>query len=459
MFIELLLAASLCLNRVMDKAPHPQLPYVLNPQTLEKITAKPPVGVPFLDPSFGTIMTRITGAPLSEGANAVIKPMYSTIQPWNADESLLILWHRGKGHELYFGDEPYTFIRNLGINPTDLEHVVWDPTDPLVFYYPTLKNQERNQLIKVTLAATPDRTPTEEIIADFSSLPTACPLGSASRFGLGGDPEIQMGPRRLIGLMCGSNGRTKIVYSIAENKLLIWGSTDALGPIAPAMTPSEKLVYFGGGYVLDLTFAYQRRLVASSYFEHSQVGDDARGDTWNAIAFNQSSPGANDQGTLVSHSLSDGSRRVIIGPATGWYYTPAGTHISSTGPKGWVFVGSVGGAHDGQITGDNELMLANTDTGEVCRVGHNRTWAGTYCGPNNDQCPWGYWSETHGSLSRKGTRAIFASDWKGSASVDTYILDLRKPPIRMRSRWVCSILSLNPAQTQDCVVEAIEVLP
>jgi len=42
----------------------------------------------FVDPSFGTTIRRITNA----GTNNVIVPMYSTIQAWNADESLMILY-------------------------------------------------------------------------------------------------------------------------------------------------------------------------------------------------------------------------------------------------------------------------------------------------------------------------------------------------------------------------------
>lgn len=432
------------------------LPIVLDPTTLTPIEGKPAVGRPFLDPSFGTTMVRITGAPPSEGENAIIKPMYSTIQPWNADESLLILWHRNKGHELYLGDAPYTYIRNLNISPTDIEHVIWDPVEPFVFYYPTTKNQGRNQIIKVTLGQ--GGFPTETVLYDFSSPPTNCPItATGNRFGLGADPEFNFGPRKLLGLMCGSFGRLKIVYSIAENRVITSQMlSDTVGPTAPIVTPSETKLYWGGGYVTDLAVGFLRRLTAAFYFEHSQVGADAAGDNWCAIAFNQSSPGANDAGTLVCHSLEDASRKVIIGPATGYPYIASLTHISQTGPKGMVFVGSVGGARTGAFTGDNELMVAYPDTGIVCRVGHNRTWAGACL--VSEGCIWGYWSETHGPLSRKGTRALFGSDWKGSSSVDTYVLDLRVPPVKVRVKNLCAIKSLSPNQF-DCVSEGYEIVP
>jgi len=65
------------------------------------------------DPSFGTTIRRISNA----GAGDVIKPMYSTTQAWNADETRMILYQRGQGHILLDGIT-YVFIRNLDdINP------------------------------------------------------------------------------------------------------------------------------------------------------------------------------------------------------------------------------------------------------------------------------------------------------------------------------------------------------
>jgi len=78
---------------------------------------------------------------------------------------------------------------------------------------------------------------------------------------------------------------------------------------------------------------------------------------------------------------------------------------------GWVAVGMVG-AHTGQTVLDNEIVLANVDSGEVCRVAHARTFAGS-----TSEGRWGYWSETHVVLSPTGTRVLFASDWRGGPTV------------------------------------------
>lgn len=447
-------------NRVTDKIDHPRLSYVLNPSNLEPVHGLPAYNVPYLDPSFGTIITRITAVNPAEGEDAVIKPMYSTMPAWNCDESLLILWHREQGHELYEGDAPYRYLGNLGISPTDIEHVIWDPFEPLTFYYPTKKNGGRCQLIMVNLRDRISAAKTETVHYDFSSAPVNCPIGNASRFGLGNDPEGRLGPRRLLGLMGGNNGELKIIYSITEARVIVHFTQSGFGPIAPVVAPSEETVYIGGGYVYEFpTFRGIRKLVSRSYFEHSQVGRDMSGDTWNTIAFNESSPGANDAGALVVHNLRDGTREVIIGPATGYGYIPSGTHISTLGPAGLVLVSTVGGARTGAFTGDNEMFIANTDTREVARIGHTRTWAGTL-----NPGPSGYWGETHASLSPLGTRVIFGSDGLGFTGlpyrgVNTYVVDLRKDNLDLRVTSRTRVKSFSPSlQAVDWDVERYEVV-
>ncbi|MFT8131004.1 hypothetical protein, partial [Salmonella enterica] len=85
-------------------------------------------------------------------------------------------------------------------------------------------------------------------------------------------------------------------------------------------------------------------------------------------------------------------------------YPGTDTHISGHAFRapGWVAVSSVGWG---------ELLLANVDTGTVCRVGHHRS-------PSGD-----YWQEPHVNISPTGTRLLFGSDW-GSGAVDSYVVEL-----------------------------------
>jgi hypothetical protein len=83
---------------------------------------------------------------------------------------------------------------------------------------------------------------------------------------------------------------------------------------------------------------------------------------------------------------------------------------------GWVFVSTYGNTSGAGLL-DLENLIADTNSGKVCRVGRHRSW-----GKNNTTL--GYWAEAHTTPSPRGTRAVFASDWGGGDSVDTYVLEL-----------------------------------
>ena len=125
-------------------------------------------------------------------------------------------------------------------------------------------------------------------------------------------------------------------------------------------------------------------------------------------------------GSLVTFDLTNGSSRVIVGPATGYPYPPSGTHVSAMAYRqpGWVFL-SIVGDPTGQRVLDSELVLADTNGGTVCRIGHHRSYGG-----NNTRLADNYWAEPHVMASPSGTRALFASDWGNGSTVDTYVAEL-----------------------------------
>jgi len=443
MLLALLLQISLCQNRVTDKVARPMQSFVVDAATFQNITANPVPGQPFIDPSFGTVITRITDASGADGSQAVIKTMYSTMQAWNADESRAILWNRKDGHVLYNGEEPYQKIGLLNpFHPTDIEQLLWDPVDPNVLYYPTNYNASP-WLIKQTLDPNESR-----VIHDFGTPPTNCPGGDWGKLlKLGSDPQwMGYGPRKIVGLQCGS---LKFLYSITEDAVLVSGSADT--PNAPIVGPSDTLTFFEG-YVFDVGFRFLRSLGMVNPGEHSSMGRDAVGhDRWNAVVFDGPTY---TTGSLVSWDLTTGVPKIVVGPETGWPPPGSATHLSAIARQapGWVAVGTVGGIPWGQGVLQNEIILGNVDTGEVCRLAHARTKAGTDCGPAGDQCKWGYWGETHPVISPKGTRILYSSDWGGSDSVNTYVIDLRKPRVRATIGMDCSLVTLSPLQVADCTV-------
>lgn len=396
--ICLLLQVALCTGRVTDHGPHPMQPL-----------AKPAPGQSYIDPAFGTKVTRVTDQFWAESGNRVIKTMYSTMQAWNADESIGMFWSRQYGHILYEGQPPYRALALLRPHyPTDYDQILWDPIDPNVLYYPTNLNA-------VPLFVKQTMNPWEtKGYHDFRTPPTNCPTDWGKLLKLGGDPQWMGYTRKIVGLQCGN---TKFLYSITEDKVLVVGPEAT--PNAPIVGPSETRAFLDG-HVLDLFLHDLGMLSMANPGEHASMGSDSHGhDRWNAVAFDDPLPLT---GSLVSWDLLTQQPRVIVGPATGWPLPGSATHLSAIAPRaaGWVVVGTVGGLPWGQGVLQNEIILANVDTGEVCRLAHARTKAGT-----EREGPWGYWGETHPVISPSGKQIAFSSDWMGSDSVDTYVIDLR----------------------------------
>jgi hypothetical protein len=383
----------LCDGLVQDKLPHPMTP-------LEK----PQLGQMQTDPEFGTRIRRITAASTAEGNNAIIKPMYSVMQAWNADESRLILWHREAGHELYDG-RTYAFIRTLPlVSPTDIEQVLWDPDDPDLLYYPSNYTAVPN-LMRYRVS-----TNANEVLANFQGAPTNCPVDWGQLLQLGRDPQyMSWGPAKVVGLQCGT---TKFLYDIQNRQVMARSVKTFPVNNAPIVGPSGRLVYFEGG-VYDQTLTLLRRLDMVNPGEHASMGRGQRGDTYDAVSFDDALTG-----TIVSHDLATGVKTVIVGPSTGWPYPKTGTHLSGNSHRtlGWIAASMVGNV-SGQGVLDQEILLANTDTGEVCRVAHHRSWAG-------EGGRWGYWAEPHVVISPTATRMLFGSDWGNGPTVDTYVVEL-----------------------------------
>jgi hypothetical protein len=379
--------ADLCQGLVSDKVAHAMT-----------AVAKPAVGQAVRDLQLGGILRRITAAGPVSGSDAAIVPVYSTVSAWNADESLLLLYHVGRGHELYDG-RTYRFLRSVPIAPNDVETVYWHATNPDVLYY----------LSGTSLMRYRPSTGARETVHAFSSC--AGPLTAGS------DPAFTSWDSSTFGLKCGS---TAFYYHVASNTVTGSGST-AGEPPKPA--PSGTLGV-ADGWVYDVSRTGLRKLDLANPYEHACTGRLADGrDVWATVAYDPG-PAGSGVGSLVTFDLQNGASRVIVGPATGWPYPPTGTHVSTLAYRapGWTFLSIVG---SGKGTGvlDDELVVADASTGRVCRAAHHRS-----LGNENAKLAVPYWAEPHVVPSPTGTRAVFASDWGGGTAVDSYVLELPADP-------------------------------
>ncbi len=386
-FAPAALPADLCPGLVTDKLAHPMT-----------ALAKPAPGQAVRDPQLGGTLRRITAAGPVSGSDTAIVPVYSTVSAWNADESLLLLYHVGRGHELYDG-RTYRFLRSVPIAPNDMEDVYWHATNPDVLYY----------LSGTSLMRYRPSTGARETVRTFSSC--AGPLGA------GGDPAFTSWDSDTFGLKCGS---TAFFYHVGSNTLTGSGSTSGEPP-KPAPSGTMGIA---DGWVVDLARRPLRQLDLADPYSHACAGRLASGrDVWSTVAFDPG-PRGSGVGSLVVFDLQNGSSRVIVGPATGWPYPPTGTHVSTLSYRapGWTFLSIVGSGKGAGVL-DDELVVADSNTGKVCRAAHHRS-----LGNENTVLAVPYWAEPHVVPSPTGTRAVFASDWGGGATVDTYVLELPADP-------------------------------
>ena len=388
-----------CQGLVTDKNPRAIVP-----------VAQPAVKGSYIDPAFGTRIVRVTKAPLG----SAIKPVYSTTQTWNADESMMLLYQVGGTFHLYNG-KTYDPIRVLSdVRPANIEGLFWHTSRPEILYYldaTTKKAVEYNVLTRVK--------------TDIADMAPVCNSGITG----GEDIMFTSWDSNTIGFRCMSSaGMIGSFIDIAKRSV---GSTLNLASAgytnfyAPQPSASGKYFYLGGN-VLSRNLTFVSKLDLGNFAEHSSLGQDHLGrDSYNIVSFDVGPRGC-DIGSMVNYTLETGECRVLVGPKTGYPYTPSNTHVSALAYKnpGWLAASSVGKIFTTAsetktppvLSGEIYLASTNPNNTPVCRVGHHRSW-----GKSGKM---GYWSEPHVVASPTATRLILGSDWHNSGSVDTYIIEL-----------------------------------
>ncbi len=443
--------AEFCDNRVTDREMR-TVPYLAKPA---------PMGS-YIDPAFGTQVTRISGAEQGE----VVKTMYNTVQAWNADESKLILYHTGTsgpGHHLYNG-QTYEHIRKLDINPSDLEEVFWDPKSAEHLFY--IQSYPVSDEFYDTLVRYNVETEAKEVVADLGEY-CGHPESAGGSATSGSDVQGMYGDH--IGVRCNnsafnSNTTDKtFLVNVRSGEISDGITIDPSQPvgdndfgfaynIALSPTPSnERVLLQGSVFDADMNLLHSLDLSQTSMYgndgslytipspEHNTIGSLPNGrDAMYSAIFDPGPGGCNNDanqgvGSIVSYDLETGDCKVVVGESNGWGYPQSGTHVSSISSQnpGWVLMSTIGyGSY--QYFSKNEkapvlfsevsLTFADDDEPKTCRLAHSRTYAKD--AENTSGYSAGYFGEPHPVLSPSGTRVLFNSDWYDSGSVDVYVIDL-----------------------------------
>jgi len=393
---------------------------------------QPPQMTYFRDPEFRSKTIRISNS----DAGSVVKPMYSTVQAWNADETRLILYHSGtagRGHHLYDG-RTYEYIRKLAITPVDIEQVFWSHTEPNILYYVSRAFGREGSLYRLDI-----ETRKRMRLAALGSLCSADSILTS-----GNDVQMPSWDDDLFGFRCTvkrSDNMYMHTYRVSTGEVRsrrIGQGTPWDNWLAPSIGASGKRLRVNDKVFNDSLNSIDTELDLASYTEHSSMGQTANGDdAYYAVAFAESPGGCNsspDAGVahLVEHNLKTGECRPLISESQGYRYPTSGTHISSLAhlrPQ-WIALSSIGQPQEFETRNDgdvlppltSEIYLVNTDpdNGKVCRVGHHRSHGKRATNPS--YAP--YFGEPHVSISPSGTRLLFGSDWHDSGAVDSYVIEL-----------------------------------
>lgn len=386
--------------------------------------AKPALHEAVVDPDFGTTIRRVTDVATQWPGATVAVPAYPTIPAWNADESSLLLYvtEPSQGWALFDG-KTYAYRKMLQINPADVEQFYWSATDPDLIYY-----VDQNTFVLTRMhVSTGIKDSIHDFGADISSgvLKSAC--AGADLVSGGGDPFFMSNDNDLIGLGCRDTSGAETTYEgfsyrISTNTI---GPTQHLTAVVAQASPSGTSRFLAGSSsstVLDATTNTVKRTLAWSGEEHSDLLRNAAGDD---VVAGAQYDGPSGSGTLMVANLNTGAVTTIIGQSQGDPYPPTGTLVSGRAFRnpGWVALAATGnGLNAGNPSAtylEQEVLLANIDTGQVCRVAHHRSFG--YDADSTDQ---NYWAQPNVVISPSGTRVLFPSDWYGGSTIDTYVIEL-----------------------------------
>lgn len=386
----------------------------VNPRLAGAPLPVPQPGASYVDPVFGTRVTRVTRASLDNGRHE-----YSRFDPLNADRSLVILGPERRGiyrtsHLPWNGRPP---VRELG----DFDEPRWDPKDPRTLWFTREK-----RLLRLDVA-----TGKETLVKDFARDPrlkAALADPKAWRITMKDEGEPSQDFRWWAFFVQGGEA---VDYRMLH--MFTWdrGTGAVLGhtPIAPdereldwiGMSSLGNRVLIGGlhdngGRLQGLTMA-DRELTRFHRLDyttaHSDVGLDVRGAevvvmqntrtdhvdliplSWQTrpILENGGSYDGTGRTPLVRLFASDESPHGLV----------SGVHLSAN-RAGWCVVSThLEYADAGRNWLDNVLLLVRLDQGPP-----HAWYLAQVFSTRGD-----YWDESHATLSRDGSSVLWATNWGG----------------------------------------------
>lgn len=368
---------------------------------------KPGLGESYVDPAYGTTVTRLTSA----DGTRFDRVTYSRRQAENADGSRMMTYHGSATYHVYDRGSG-ALVAELPIGPDSEPQ--WHPTDPDRIRFVAQPNSYLGtlQLFEYDLASGTTRT-----IADLtdrlqSALPGALYLGDRAEGSPSADGNryawmVWNAQEQLIGIASYDLATDRILGVLPVDRLPDAGMLDAI-----SMSPTGAYVvtqHYEGTYVYDADLTDERLIFVGAEHSDIAIGADG-GDVYVYIDFTAVN---GNGGWLMAVDLDTLESTRLIDLYDG---TNTSIHISGKGydKPGWVVASTYNCKVDSGWACDKVMAIELAPDARVLNLAH------TYnCGDN-------YWTETHAVVNRDFSRVYFNSDG-GSCGIDAEAMVLDVP--------------------------------
>ena len=348
----------------------------------------PPVGQSYVDPTFGSTITRVSnalGTPNADGGGYLtwIENEYSTMSAFNSNNSNFILVHQSY-FALYAGSGLY--MHDLPLEISSSSEPRWSRKDNVTLYY------HSGNMLKSYNISTGDMA----VIHTFSEYTS-----------ISGNGEMDISYDGDHFVYCG-DGRYIFVYQISTDKKFTVFDTAGRSFDSEYITPDNNVIVswiqsgtvrYTGQELFDINMNFLRQVGHAD--GHKDVTLDTDGNevlVWTNSNDPQPIPNCNNG--IVKILLSNGTQTCLA--QLDWSLA---VHISAPDGNGTVFVDTEAPSNpesgaSGWVAYTNEILQVKLDGSGVIR------WAQHRSRPLNS-----YNWQPKLTVSRDGTRVLYASDF------------------------------------------------
>lgn len=391
-----------------------------NPITDFQIQAVPSINepmprLPFVDPTFGTCIVRVTDRiqDISSGdISKGLKNEYSRVQSFNADETLLLAYSTDGNWYLYNA----LSLQLLGQLPISHEPR-WDAVDPDLLYF-----SEGTRFLSYQISSG-EETTIHDFANDFPNRDL-----SAVWMKYEGSPSFN---GRYWGLMAEDQNWMTIafvVYDLETDQVIALRDTPPSEIDSVTISPLGNyfLAYFDnycehgafgteedpcGLMVYDASLEHGRNLLR--IIGHSDVALDSQ--NMEVLVYQDI-----DTDTISMLNLSSGMITPLL--QINFSHSAIGLHFSgqASHSPGWILVSTSNGSDPSATWMDDQIFAVELlEIGRIIRLAHTQSIVDSYI--DHD-----YWAEPHASVNRDFTQIVFTSNWgrKGTDEVDMFMIKL-----------------------------------